>query len=105
MAAMAACMFNPEMSAFHGRLRERGKPRKVALVAVMRDRRMGEDRTASAAGRGPDGDRLWKIARRRPRNRPENPDPGLTRNREAVRVKTDTEIPQRARPSTFQASL
>ena len=61
MAAMAACMFNPEMAAFYGRLRERGKVHKVAVTAVMRklvvtanallrDRRMWEDRTADVAG-------------------------------------------------------
>ena len=60
MAAMAACRFNPEMAAFYGRLRERGKRHKVAVTAVMRklivtanallrDRRMWEDRTADAA--------------------------------------------------------
>ncbi len=61
MAAMAACAFNPEMAEFHGRLKERGKPHKVAVTAVMRklivtanallrDRRMWEDRTGAAAG-------------------------------------------------------
>jgi len=61
MAAMAACMFNPEMAELHGRLRERGKHHRAAVVAVMgglvvtanvprRDRRMWEDRTAPAAG-------------------------------------------------------
>ena len=60
MAAMAACMFNSEMAGFYGRLVERGKPHKVAVTAVMRklivtanallrDRRMWEDRTADAA--------------------------------------------------------
>ena len=33
MAAMAACMFNPEMKEFYGRLRERGKHHKVAVTA------------------------------------------------------------------------
>ncbi len=61
MAATAACVFNPEMAEFHGRLKERGKPHKVAVTAVMRklivtanallrDRRMWEDRTGAAAG-------------------------------------------------------
>ena len=60
MAAMAACTFNPEMAAFYGRLVERGKPHKVAVTAVMRklvvtanallrDRRMWEDRAATVA--------------------------------------------------------
>jgi len=60
MAAMSATLFNPEMKALYGRLRERGKHHKVAVVAVMRrlvvtanvllrDRRMWEDRTAPAA--------------------------------------------------------
>ncbi len=61
MAATAACVFNPEMAEFHSRLKERGKPHKVAVSAVMRklivtanallrDRRMWEDRTGAAAG-------------------------------------------------------
>ena len=61
MAAMSATLFNPEMAEFHGRLKERGKPHKVAVTAVMRklivtanallrDRRMWEDRTGAAAG-------------------------------------------------------
>ncbi len=61
MAATAACVFNPEMAEFHSRLKERGKPHKVAVTAVMRklivtanallrDRRMWEDRTGAAAG-------------------------------------------------------
>jgi len=52
---------DPGMSAFHRRPGERGKPHRVAVTAVMggrvvtanallRDRRMWEDRTASAAG-------------------------------------------------------
>ncbi len=60
MAAMAACMYNPEMAEFCGRLKERGKPHKVAVTAVMRklivtanallrDRRAWEDRTEAAA--------------------------------------------------------
>ena len=60
MAAMAACMFNSEMAEFYGRLRERGKAHKVAVTAVMRklvvianallrDRRMWEDRAATVA--------------------------------------------------------
>ena len=36
MAAMAAMAWNPDMKAAYGRLRARGKPHKVALVAVMR---------------------------------------------------------------------
>ena len=59
-AAMAACMFNSEMARFYRRLVERGKPHKVAVTAVMRKltvtanallrgRRMWEDRTADAA--------------------------------------------------------
>ena len=61
MAAMAACMHNPEMAEFHRRLTEKGKCHKVAVTAVMRklivtanallrDRRMWEDRAARAAG-------------------------------------------------------
>jgi len=61
MAAMAACMSGPGMSAFHRRPGERGKPHRVAVTAVMggpvvtadallRDRGVREDRTASAAG-------------------------------------------------------
>ena len=60
MAAMTACTFNPEMAAFYGRMKERGKPHKVAVTAVMRklivttnallrDRRTWEDRTEVAA--------------------------------------------------------
>ena len=60
MAAMAACRFNPGMEEFYSRLRQRGKRHKVAVTAVMRklivtdsallrDRRMREDRTADAA--------------------------------------------------------
>ena len=60
MAAMTACAFNPEMAAFYGRIKERGKPHKVAVTAVMRklvvtanallrDRRAWEDRTEAAA--------------------------------------------------------
>ena len=60
MAAMAACTFNPDMKEMHGRLKDRGKPHKVVVTAVMRklvvtanallrDRRMWEDRTAVAA--------------------------------------------------------
>ncbi len=60
MAAMAACMYNPEMAEAYGRLKERGKPHKVAVTAIMRklivtanallrDRRMWEDRMADAA--------------------------------------------------------
>ena len=60
MAAMTACTFNPEMAAFHDRLRERGKPHKVAVTAVMRklivmanallrDGRVWEDRTEAVA--------------------------------------------------------
>ena len=55
MAAMSATLFNPEMAEFHGRLKKRGKPHKVAVTAVMRklivtanallrDRRLWEDR-------------------------------------------------------------
>ena len=36
MAAMTAMAWNPDMKALYGRLRERGKHHKVALVAVMR---------------------------------------------------------------------
>ena len=56
MAAMSATLFNPDMKEMCGRLKERGKPHKVAVTAVMRklvvtanallrDRRMWEDRT------------------------------------------------------------
>ena len=51
-------MHNPEMSAFYGRLKEKGKSHKVALIAVMRklvvtahvllrDGRAWEDRIAA----------------------------------------------------------
>ncbi len=61
MAAMAACMSDPEMKALYGRLRERARHHKVAVTAVMRgpvvtanvllrDRRMWEDRSVPAAG-------------------------------------------------------
>ncbi len=61
MAAMAACQFNPDMKETYVRLVERDKHHKVAVTAVMRrlivtanallrDRRMWEDRTAAAAG-------------------------------------------------------
>ena len=36
MAAMAACIYNPEMAEFYGRMKEMGKPHKVAVTAVMR---------------------------------------------------------------------
>ena len=36
MGAVSACRYNPEMKAFYERLRARGKPPKVAQVAVMR---------------------------------------------------------------------
>jgi transposase len=36
MAAMTASRFNPILKAFYGGLRGRGKPHKVAIVAVMR---------------------------------------------------------------------
>ena len=60
MAAMAACMHNAEMAGFYERLVERGKPHKIAVTAVMRklvvianallrDRRMWEDRAATVA--------------------------------------------------------
>ena len=60
MAAMAACMHNAEMAEFYGRLVERGKCHKVAVTAVMRklivtanallrDRRIWEDRAATVA--------------------------------------------------------
>ena len=61
MAAMTASTFNPDMAEFYGRLKEKGKPHKVAVTAVMRklivtanvllrDRRAWEDRTEAAAG-------------------------------------------------------
>ncbi|MCY4317438.1 MAG: hypothetical protein OXC66_15150 [Roseovarius sp.] len=60
MAALSATVHNAEMKAFHKRLRERGKCRKVALAGVMRklvatanvlprDRRMREDRMDDSA--------------------------------------------------------
>ncbi len=60
MAAMAACLFNSELAEFYGRLVERGKCHKVAVTAVMRklivtanallrDRRMWDDRTEATA--------------------------------------------------------
>ena len=36
MAALSAIRFNQELKGFYRRLRRRGKPGKVALVAVMR---------------------------------------------------------------------
>ena len=36
MAAMTATQRNPGMKAAYGRLKDRGKPHRVALVAVMR---------------------------------------------------------------------
>ncbi len=36
MAAVSAVRYNPPLRAFYRRLRERGKPAKVALTAVMR---------------------------------------------------------------------
>ena len=36
MAAVTASRFNPILATFYDRLREKGKPAKVALVAVMR---------------------------------------------------------------------
>ncbi len=36
MAATSAIRFNPGLKAFYERLTAQGKPRKVALVAVMR---------------------------------------------------------------------
>ena len=36
MAATSAKAWNPDMKATYERLREKGKPHKVALVAVMR---------------------------------------------------------------------
>ena len=36
MAAVSAVRHNPPLAAFYRRLRERGKPAKVALTAVMR---------------------------------------------------------------------
>ncbi len=38
MAALSAARFDPEMKCFYDRLCARGKPKKVALVAVMRKR-------------------------------------------------------------------
>ncbi len=60
MAAIAATRFNPDMKDFHERLTKRGKPHKLAVTAVMRklivtanallrDRRMWEDRATDAA--------------------------------------------------------
>lgn len=60
MAAMSACLCNPDMKETYRRLRERGKCHKVALTAVMRkliitanallrDRRAWENRTPDAA--------------------------------------------------------
>ncbi len=60
MAALSASRCSPDMGELYQRLRERGKPHRVALVAVMRrlvvtanallrDRRMWEDRTAATA--------------------------------------------------------
>jgi transposase len=36
MAAVAAARYNPILAAFYQRLKSRGKPAKVCLVAVMR---------------------------------------------------------------------
>jgi len=57
---MSATLSDPEMKALYGRLRERGKHHRAAVVAVMdgpvvtadvplRDRGVREDRTAPAA--------------------------------------------------------
>ncbi|MCY3879197.1 MAG: hypothetical protein OXF74_08470 [Rhodobacteraceae bacterium] len=92
MAAMAACMFNPEMAEFHKRLRERGKCHKVAVTAVMRklivtanallrDRRMWEDRTPPDARTEvvrPDGSRMWADCGK-PRNQSEKTNNGVDR--------------------------
>ncbi len=60
MAALSASRCSPDMRELYQRLRERGKPHRVALVAVMRrlvvtanallrDRRVWEERTADTA--------------------------------------------------------
>jgi transposase len=36
MAALSAARFNPILSSFYQRLRAKGKPHKLALIAVMR---------------------------------------------------------------------
>lgn len=36
MSALVACRYNKKMKAFYSSLVERGKPKKVAIVAVMR---------------------------------------------------------------------
>ncbi len=36
MAALSAVQHNPDLTRVYGKLRERGKPGKVALTAVMR---------------------------------------------------------------------
>ncbi len=36
MAALSAVQHNPDLTRVYGQLRERGKPGKVALTAVMR---------------------------------------------------------------------
>lgn len=58
MAAVVAMRFNPVLKAFHSRLaKERGKPQKVAIVAVMRKlvtllNRMASDETFMPTGAG-----------------------------------------------------
>ena len=90
MAAMAAAKYNAPLAAFHRRLVERGKPHKVAIVAVMRklvvlantprrERRGREDRgPATAWGPGPGNPRAGKTGSafreaRRAGFRPEGP--------------------------------
>ncbi len=60
MAAMAACMSDPDMKEMYGRLRERGRHHKVAVTAVMRRLVVTANallRVRSAAG-APPGERV-----------------------------------------------
>ncbi len=141
MAATAACVFNPEMAEFHSRLKERGKPHKVAVTAVMRklivtanallrDRRMWEDRTGAAAVCGAqnesdapvrsprpdclgmpalrppvDGpvDGMWKTRNRTSENRRKRPNPGLTQNMDACPSRSSACAARRSRTPSPRA--
>ena len=76
MAAVVAARFNPVLKAFHTRLvKERGKPRKVAIVAVMRKlvallNRMAADETFVPAEAGA---KLCRKAATPPRDAAETP--------------------------------
>ena len=56
MAAISAIRANPDLAAFYSRLREKGKPFKVAVTAVMR-------KLAILANSLLSGNRQWKPQR------------------------------------------